>query len=221
MFNNIGGGPPSWTSNSASGPTSRSNMMEAGSIMENVNIHSSLDPRKQELLEARFLGGRFQPLNITQSQDNSNHSAGSVEQLDEGVSVSTPEKQPRTPTERKRKRKATSDGSESNTPKTRPEANGKKINEYFKNQSPNRTGSINPTTGAKSPSPQGLSYGPVVTDNGNFVIDWQFQSLPQDWNQINQQIVLIPGVLDTGLFINMAKKAYFGREDGSLVEQTK
>ena len=26
--------------------------------MENVNIHSSLDPRKQELLEARFLGGR-------------------------------------------------------------------------------------------------------------------------------------------------------------------
>ncbi|XP_071174808.1 ribose-5-phosphate isomerase-like [Mytilus galloprovincialis] len=63
--------------------------------------------------------------------------------------------------------------------------------------------------------------GPVVTDNGNFVIDWQFQSLPQDWNQINQQIVLIPGVLDTGLFINMAKKAYFGREDGSLVEQTK
>ncbi|XP_052094813.1 serine/threonine-protein kinase tousled-like 2 isoform X1 [Mytilus californianus] len=158
MFNNIGGGPPSWTSNSASGPTSRSNMMEAGNIMENVNIHSSLDPRKQELLEARFLGGRFQPLNITQSQDNSNHSAGSVEQLDEALSVNTPEKQPRTPTERKRKRKATSDGSESNTPKTRPEANGKKINEYFKNQSPNRSGSINPTTGTKSPSPQGLSY---------------------------------------------------------------
>lgn len=63
--------------------------------------------------------------------------------------------------------------------------------------------------------------GPVVTDNGNFVIDWQFASLPEDWNKINQQIIMIPGVLDTGLFINMAKKAYFGKQDGSLVEQTK
>ena len=63
--------------------------------------------------------------------------------------------------------------------------------------------------------------GPVVADNGNFVIDWQFTSLPENWNKINQQIMMIPGVLDTGLFINMVKKAYFGKEDGSLVEQTK
>ena len=158
MFNNIGGAPPSWTSNSASGPTSRSSIMEAGSIMENVNIHSTLDPRKQELLEARFLGGRFKPLNI--QQENSNHSGGSVEHLEEQllVNANTPEKQPRTPTERKRKRKATNDGTESNTPKSRPEANGKKINEYFKNQSPNRTSGVNPQAGTKSPSPQGLSY---------------------------------------------------------------
>ena len=113
MFNNIGGAPPSWTSNSASGPTSRSSIMEAGNIMENVNIHSTLDPRKQELLEARFLGGRFKPLNI--QQENSNHSGGSVEHLEEQllVNANTPEKQPRTPTERKRKRKATNDGTES------------------------------------------------------------------------------------------------------------
>lgn len=61
--------------------------------------------------------------------------------------------------------------------------------------------------------------GPVVTDNGNFIIDWQFSSIPTDWNQLNQQIVMIPGVLDTGLFINMAEKAYFGQPDGSIIEQ--
>lgn len=128
--------------------------MDASNIMENINIH--VDPRKQEFLEARFLGGRFQPLNVT--QDNSNQSAGSVEQIDEGqLMVNTPEKQPRTPTERKRKRKATSENTESNTPKSRPEANGKKINEYFKNQSPNRGSGIN-HPGTKSPSPQGISY---------------------------------------------------------------
>ncbi|XP_061186181.1 serine/threonine-protein kinase tousled-like 2 isoform X2 [Saccostrea echinata] len=139
-------------------------------VMEsNVNLQS-LDPRKQELLEARFLGSRFQPLNVSSNpQDNSNLSVGSNAGDDEAHLVLTPEKQPRTPSERKRKRKATaSDSTESTTPKsTRPEANGKKINDYFKqNQSPSR-GSMNTHLGTKSPSPQGIPYGYTVPSPGS------------------------------------------------------
>ncbi|ESO82187.1 hypothetical protein LOTGIDRAFT_237094 [Lottia gigantea] len=135
--------------------------------MDNTSLHS-LDPRKQELLEARFLGtgSRFQPLNNSSTSqpmydNSSNLSAGSVDREDavsEGQ-LGTPDKC-RTPTERKRKRKNAQDAGEfGSASKTgRAETNGKKINEYFKqtNQSPSRT--IIPASGAKSPSPQALSH---------------------------------------------------------------
>lgn len=38
-----------------------------------------------------------------------------------------------------------------------------------------------------------LLQGPVVTDNGNFVLDWVFDKL-HDWSEVNQQIMMIPGV---------------------------
>lgn len=60
--------------------------------------------------------------------------------------------------------------------------------------------------------------GPVVTDNGNFLIDWYFDgSSTTDFDGINREIMMIPGVVDTGLFIGMAKKAYFGMADDSVV----
>ncbi|XP_067649123.1 serine/threonine-protein kinase tousled-like 2 isoform X7 [Haliotis asinina] len=171
-------GPPSWTTNSSSGNSSVQNRGQ-GYSMDNLG----LDPRKQELLEQRFLGGRFQPLTVgvpqhhpvvggtippqtqqlhpqhhpqptpqqqQQQQENSNLSAGSVDR-DEEAQAHTPDKS-RTPSERKRKRKTVND--EGGVPKSgRSEANGKKINEYFKqSQSPSR--SIIPPSGAKSPSPQ-------------------------------------------------------------------
>jgi ribose 5-phosphate isomerase A len=34
--------------------------------------------------------------------------------------------------------------------------------------------------------------------------------------EINNKLLLIPGVVDTGLFIGMASKAYFGQKDGSV-----
>ncbi|KAK2577839.1 hypothetical protein KPH14_001104 [Odynerus spinipes] len=61
--------------------------------------------------------------------------------------------------------------------------------------------------------------GPVVTDNGNFILDWHFPDDLNNWNKINEDISLIPGVVETGLFIKMAKKAYFGMADGSIKEQ--
>ncbi|XP_041354121.1 ribose-5-phosphate isomerase-like [Gigantopelta aegis] len=60
-----------------------------------------------------------------------------------------------------------------------------------------------------------MKCGPLVTDNGNFVLDWQFTS-PGNWKDINSKLVSIPGVVETGLFINMAKIAYFGNPDGKV-----
>lgn len=60
-----------------------------------------------------------------------------------------------------------------------------------------------------------MKAGPVVTDNGNFILDWKFSQVG-DWTSINQSIKMIPGVVETGLFINMAKTAYFGQADGSV-----
>jgi ribose 5-phosphate isomerase A len=62
--------------------------------------------------------------------------------------------------------------------------------------------------------------GPCVTDNGNFILDWHFEgSTTTDFDGINREIMMIPGVVDTGLFIGMAKKAYFGLADGSVLEK--
>jgi len=62
--------------------------------------------------------------------------------------------------------------------------------------------------------------GPVVTDNSNFLLDWYWKdSEAMDWDKVNTKIVLIPGVLETGLFVNMAQKAYFGLENGEVLEK--
>ncbi|XP_053560266.1 ribose-5-phosphate isomerase isoform X1 [Bombina bombina] len=57
--------------------------------------------------------------------------------------------------------------------------------------------------------------GPVVTDNGNFLLDWKFDKV-HDWKSVNTAIKMIPGVVDTGLFIDMAERVYFGMEDGTV-----
>ncbi|XP_043790524.1 ribose-5-phosphate isomerase isoform X1 [Apis laboriosa] len=61
--------------------------------------------------------------------------------------------------------------------------------------------------------------GPVITDNGNFILDWHFPRDISNWDKINIEISMIPGVVETGLFIKMAKKVYFGMPDGSVKEQ--
>lgn len=62
--------------------------------------------------------------------------------------------------------------------------------------------------------------GPCITDNGNFLLDWYFEgSTKDDFAKINEEILLMPGVVDTGLFIGMAKKAYFGMPDGTVEEK--
>jgi ribose 5-phosphate isomerase A len=53
--------------------------------------------------------------------------------------------------------------------------------------------------------------GPVVTDNGNFILDTDFGVI-RDAEKLNIQIKSIPGVVETGLFLNMATTVYVGTE---------
>jgi len=62
--------------------------------------------------------------------------------------------------------------------------------------------------------------GPVVTDNGNLIVDWYWdQEREMDWDQVNTTIQCMAGVVETGLFVGMAKRAYFGQEDGSVLDR--
>lgn len=61
--------------------------------------------------------------------------------------------------------------------------------------------------------------GPVVTDNGNFILDWMFINQDLDWEQVNRDVKLIPGVVEIGLFVKMCHKAYFGQPEGNVVER--
>ena len=58
--------------------------------------------------------------------------------------------------------------------------------------------------------------GPLVTDNGNFIIDVDF-GIIENPAALNEKILLIPGIVDTGFFIGMASKAYIGKEDGKIL----
>ena len=58
--------------------------------------------------------------------------------------------------------------------------------------------------------------GPLITDNGNFIIDADFGIIKSP-NEINESVLKIPGVVDTGLFVGMTEKAYIGQKDGTVL----
>jgi ribose 5-phosphate isomerase A len=55
--------------------------------------------------------------------------------------------------------------------------------------------------------------GAVVTDNGNYLIDIDFEPI-NDAEKLDQRLKLIPGVIETGLFIGMTDIVYLGKPDG-------
>ncbi|KAH8077731.1 ribose-5-phosphate isomerase [Cristinia sonorae] len=62
-----------------------------------------------------------------------------------------------------------------------------------------------------------MKAGPVVTDNGNFVIDAPFAvEQMKEPAKLLTQLKLITGIVEVGLFCNLAKAAYFGNQDGSV-----
>nr|XP_034171816.1 serine/threonine-protein kinase tousled-like 1 isoform X10 [Osmia lignaria] len=180
----------------------------AGVKME--HFQAALDPRKQELLEARFLGARMSAgsqiqmapqstVNSGQSvhSQDSNMSTGSSHS-DKEVDPNTPEKVPRTPSERKRKRKADDGGGGitggpigSKGSRSVVGLENKKINEYFPKHhlgnSPIRHG------GAKSPSPQ-QGY-PMTTDELRHQMANQQKVIEQHKSHINKCIDVVKKLL--------------------------
>ena len=66
-----------------------------------------------------------------------------------------------------------------------------------------------------------LVQGPVVTDNGNFILDWYFPDVdPDTWKMINMGLSSIPGIVETGLFTDMVETVFFGMPDGTVQERS-
>jgi len=56
--------------------------------------------------------------------------------------------------------------------------------------------------------------GPVITDNGNLVLDSRF-GIINDPKRLAHQLSLIPGVVEHGIFSNV-NELYIGKKDGSV-----
>ncbi|MBS7607069.1 ribose 5-phosphate isomerase A [Candidatus Bathyarchaeota archaeon] len=54
---------------------------------------------------------------------------------------------------------------------------------------------------------------PYITDNGNFILDVDFGVI-ENPAELNYRLKVIPGVIETGLFIGMAHMAYVGTRNG-------
>jgi ribose 5-phosphate isomerase A len=50
---------------------------------------------------------------------------------------------------------------------------------------------------------------PFITDNGNYIVDVDFNEI-EDSDMLERKIKMIPGVIEVGLFINMAHIVYVG-----------
>jgi ribose 5-phosphate isomerase A len=59
--------------------------------------------------------------------------------------------------------------------------------------------------------------GPVVTDNGQFVIDAKFKA-GADLREIDRQLHFTPGVVETGLFFDLASQVLVGSAPGMTVK---
>lgn len=59
--------------------------------------------------------------------------------------------------------------------------------------------------------------GPVVTDNGNFIIDLKFPKPIDNPAKVAIDLKMIPGVVETGLFIGMTDEVHVGTEEGAYI----
>jgi ribose 5-phosphate isomerase A len=59
--------------------------------------------------------------------------------------------------------------------------------------------------------------GPVVTDNGNFILDLKFPEPILDPSKATQELKMLPGVIETGLFVDMTDEVHVGTETGAYI----
>lgn len=62
--------------------------------------------------------------------------------------------------------------------------------------------------------------GPVVTDNGNFIIDLHFDAPSFDPVSLETELNRIPGVLENGIFTGVTRRVFVGTGDGGIREIT-
>ncbi|MBO8153675.1 ribose 5-phosphate isomerase A [Thermovirga sp.] len=55
--------------------------------------------------------------------------------------------------------------------------------------------------------------GPLVTERGTFVVDIYFEDPPSDLLEIQEKLIRIPGVVETGFWQSLPQKAYLVCED--------
>ncbi|MCM3572469.1 ribose-5-phosphate isomerase RpiA [Mesobacillus subterraneus] len=60
---------------------------------------------------------------------------------------------------------------------------------------------------------------PFITDNGNYILDCDFKQI-ESLEELEKQLNMIPGVVENGLFVNMARRL-ITIENGELVEITR
>ena len=56
---------------------------------------------------------------------------------------------------------------------------------------------------------------PFVSDNGNYIIDCQFRGIG-DPDQLEEDVNTIAGVVENGLFVNIADLVVVGQKDGTV-----
>ena len=55
--------------------------------------------------------------------------------------------------------------------------------------------------------------GPVVSDNGNFIVDCNFGRIESP-EELETMLNTIPGVIENGIFVNIVDRVIVGRDDG-------
>ena len=58
---------------------------------------------------------------------------------------------------------------------------------------------------------------PFVTDNHNYIYDCKFENGIENPREMNRELLEIDGVIDTGLFIDMASKVIIGTLNGTKI----
>jgi ribose 5-phosphate isomerase A len=61
--------------------------------------------------------------------------------------------------------------------------------------------------------------GPVITDNGNFIIDCKFNVIDQPEN-LERKLKMLPGVIENGLFVNLTDLVIIGKGN-EIIEKRK
>lgn len=61
--------------------------------------------------------------------------------------------------------------------------------------------------------------GPLITDNGNFILDTAFGTLSHP-KALEEKLLCIPGVIEVGIFNGIFDIAYFGFGDGTVKVKT-